>query len=427
MLSNDGRCKTFDATANGYVRGEGCGMVVLKRLSDAIADRDTVLAVIRGSAVNQDGPSGGLTVPNGISQQAVIEQALANAKVSPELIDYVEAHGTGTPLGDPIEVNALAAVFGASHSSDKPLAIGSVKTNIGHLESAAGIAGLIKLVLALQHQQIPKQLHYQTPNPHIDWDNLPIKVVDTVKPWPRGEKRRLAGVSAFGFSGTNAHIIIEESPILNVEETLSEPCYLLALSAKSETALNALKQRYLDYLTAHPNVDIASVCYTAAVGRQHFNVRYALLAANVEQVRQGLSGAELSASWATSPLQDMSQRYIQGEKIDWSVVYQGRKLPKLALPTYPFQRQRYWLAANATANRSFKSGHPLLGSKIPSALRTLQYQSLLSPEQPRWLADHRLPPNIVFPATGYIELALAAGKQLLQSEDRKSTRLNSSH
>ena len=424
MLSNDGRCKTFDATANGYVRGEGCGMVVLKRLSDAIADRDTVLAVIRGSAVNQDGPSGGLTVPNGISQQAVIEQALANAKVSPELIDYVEAHGTGTPLGDPIEVNALAAVFGASHSSEKPLAIGSVKTNIGHLESAAGIAGLIKLVLALQHQQIPKQLHYQTPNPHIDWDNLPIKVVDTVKPWPRGEKRRLAGVSAFGFSGTNAHIIIEESPILNVEETLSEPCYLLALSAKSETALNALKQRYLDYLTAHPNVDIASVCYTAAVGRQHFNVRYALLAANVEQVRQGLSGAELSASWATSPLQDMSQRYIQGEKIDWSVVYQGRKLPKLALPTYPFQRQRYWLAANATANRSFKSGHPLLGSKIPSALRTLQYQSLLSPEQPRWLADHRLPPNIVFPATGYIELALAAGKQLLQSEQLSVQNLN---
>ena len=424
MLSSDGRCKTFDASANGYVRGEGCGMVVLKRLSDAIADRDSVLAVIRGSAVNQDGPSGGLTVPNGISQQAVIEQALANAKVSPEMIDYVEAHGTGTPLGDPIEVNALAGVFGASHSSERPLAIGSVKTNIGHLESAAGIAGLIKLVLALQHQKIPKQLHYQTPNPHIDWDNLPIKVVDTEKPWPRGEKRRLAGVSAFGFSGTNAHIIVEESPVLNVEASLSEPCYLLVLSAKSDIALNALKQRYLDYLTAHPDVDMASVCYTAAVGRQHFNVRYALLAADVEQARQLLSGVDVSALWPNNSWQDISHRYIQGEKIDWLAVYKERKLTKLALPTYPFQRQRYWLAANTTANRSFKSGHSLLGSKIPSALRTIQYQSLLSPEQPRWLADHRLGPSIVFPATGYIELAIAAGKQLLQSEQLSVQNLN---
>jgi len=424
MLSSDGRCKTFDASANGYVRGEGCGMVVLKRLSDAIADKDTVLAVIRGSAVNQDGPSGGLTVPNGISQQAVIEQALASAKVSPEMIDYVEAHGTGTPLGDPIEVNALASVFGASHSSERPLAIGSVKTNIGHLESAAGIAGLIKLVLALQHQKIPKQLHYQTPNPHIDWENLPIKVVDTVMAWPRGEKRRLAGVSAFGFSGTNAHIIVEESPVLNVENSVPEPCYLLVLSAKSEIALNALKQRYLDYLTAHPDIDIASVCYTAAVGRQHFTVRYALLAANIEQARQLLSGADVSASWPNNPWQDISQRYIQGEKIDWLAVYKERKLTKLALPTYPFQRQRYWLAAPSPANRSFKSGHALLGSKIPSALRTLQYQSLLSPEQPRWLTDHRLPPSIVFPATAYLELALAAGKQLLQSEQLSVQNLN---
>jgi len=213
MLSPDGHCKTFDASANGYVRGEGCGIVVLKRLSDALADRDTILAVIRGSAVNQDGASGGLTVPNGLAQQAVIEQALHNAHISPDQIDYIEAHGTGTPLGDPIEVNALAAVFGASHSAEQPLRIGSVKTNIGHLESAAGIAGLIKLVLSLQHQQLPKQLHYQSPNPHIDWNNLPVSVVSEPLAWPRGGKRRLAGVSAFGFSGTNAHVIVEEAPL----------------------------------------------------------------------------------------------------------------------------------------------------------------------------------------------------------------------
>ncbi|MGZ5629166.1 MAG: type I polyketide synthase, partial [Methylobacter sp.] len=284
MLSPDGRCKTFDASANGYVRGEGCGLVVLKRLSDAVADRDTILAVIRGSAVNQDGASGGLTVPNGLAQQAVIEQALSHAKVSPDLIDYIEAHGTGTPLGDPIEVNALAAVFGASHSAEHPLLIGSVKTNIGHLESAAGIAGLIKLVLSLQHQQLPQQLHYHTPNPHIDWAGLPVRVVSEPVAWPRGGKRRLAGVSAFGFSGSNAHVIVEEAPLPAVEASvLPEAYYLLPLSAKTEAALQALQQRYLDYFTAHPELDYAAVCYTAAVGRQHFAYRSAILAANLEQ------------------------------------------------------------------------------------------------------------------------------------------------
>ncbi|MEM7581236.1 MAG: polyketide synthase, partial [Cyanobacteria bacterium P01_A01_bin.80] len=209
MLAADGRCKTFDTAADGFVRGEGCGIIILKRLSDAIADGNPILALIRGSAVNQDGRSSGLTVPNGLSQQAVISQALQNSNIKPSQIDYIEAHGTGTSLGDPIEINALGSVFGKYYSADNPLKIGSVKTNIGHLEAAAGIAGIIKLVLSLQHEQIPPHLHFDKPNPYIPWSELPIEVTTETTPWLISDNSRFAGVSSFGFSGTNAHVIVE--------------------------------------------------------------------------------------------------------------------------------------------------------------------------------------------------------------------------
>ena len=208
MLSRDGRCKTFDASADGYGRGEGCGIVVLKRLADAQADGDQVLAVILGTASNQDGRSGGITAPSGIAQEEVIRKALLDAKVEPGEVTYVETHGTGTVLGDPIEVQALAGVYGANHSEERPLLIGSVKTNVGHLEAAAGVAGLIKTVLALQHGHIPPHLHFTEPNPYIPWEELPVTVVTEGAAWPDYEKRRIAGVSSFGFSGTNTHEII---------------------------------------------------------------------------------------------------------------------------------------------------------------------------------------------------------------------------
>ncbi|BAZ50018.1 beta-ketoacyl synthase [Nostoc sp. NIES-4103] len=212
MLSIDGRCKTFDASADGIVRGEGCGIIVLKRLSDAIADGDHILALIRGSAVNQDGASSGFTVPNKAAQEVLLRQALTRARVEPTEVDYIEAHGTGTPLGDPIEIRALAAVFGEGRSLENPLKVGSVKTNIGHLESAAGIAGLIKVILSLQNQQIPPQLHLQQLNPYVNWHELPISVTTSPTAWLTGEKPRIAGVSAFGASGTNAHVVLEEAP-----------------------------------------------------------------------------------------------------------------------------------------------------------------------------------------------------------------------
>jgi acyl transferase domain-containing protein len=249
MLSPDGSCKTFDADADGYVRGEGCGVIVLKRLSDAIKNQDNILALIRGSAINHDGSSGGLTVPNGPSQQKVICQALENGGVEPSEVSYIEAHGTGTSLGDPIEVGALGAVFGGNHSPENPLMIASLKTNMGHLEAAAGIAGLIKTVLQLQHQEIVPHLHLNKPNPYINWDEMPVSVPTQLTPWSVGSQKRIAGVSSFGFSGTNAHVVLQEAPIPAKIENFSErPLHLLTLSAKTPKALEELVSLYRNHL-----------------------------------------------------------------------------------------------------------------------------------------------------------------------------------
>lgn len=287
MMAPDGRCKAFDATANGFVRGEGCGVVVLKRLSAAIAAHDPILAVIRGWACNQDGRSSGLTAPNGVAQQAVIRQALARGGVKPAEIDFVETHGTGTALGDPIEVQALGAVLSAGRSLDRRLILGSAKTNIGHLEAAAGVAGLIKTVLALQHGEIPPHLHLKEPNPYIDWEALPVTVATTPTSWPTGQ--RLAGVSSFGFTGTNAHVIVEAAPVLESEGSENErPLQLLTVSAQSKVALGAIASRYREYLNS-ANDPLADVCYTAATGRVQFPHRLALVAQDKSTIGRQLA------------------------------------------------------------------------------------------------------------------------------------------
>ncbi|MCV7103870.1 SDR family NAD(P)-dependent oxidoreductase [Mycobacterium palustre] len=308
MLAADGRCKTFDAAANGYARSEGCGILVLKRLSDAERDGDQICAVIRGSAVNQDGASSGLTVPNGGAQQRLIAATLARAGVSGRDVDYLEAHGTGTSLGDPIEVQAAAAVYGAGRDPNHPLLVGSVKTNIGHLESAAGIAGLIKVVLSMQHGVLPQNLHFEKPSPHIPWDSLPIRVVDKALPWQANGRPRRAGVSSFGFSGTNAHVLIEEAPPkpaaaqeLSADDvaggapapgpaTGKDAVSVLPLSARSAQALASLAQRYGAWLEAHPDVGITDVSFTAGVGRSHFEHRAALVVDSVQGARELLAG-----------------------------------------------------------------------------------------------------------------------------------------
>jgi acyl transferase domain-containing protein len=299
MMSPKGRCKAFDASADGFVRSEGCGMVVLKRLSDAQADGDRILALIRGTASNQDGRSNGLTAPNGPSQVAVIGEALANAGLEPGDVDYIEAHGTGTSLGDPIEAHALADVFGPGRSSDYPLRIGSVKTNFGHAESAAGIAGLIKTILALEHEKIPPSLHLQKLNPHINWNGLPIAVPSSATEWIRKRGQRIAGVSSFGFSGTNAHVILSDAPLgedlakvsaldsLTLERIPSPQ--LLLLSARSEPALSELAGSYRRLFDEKPDLELKDVCLTAATGRSQFQYRVAVLASNIAEAAERLA------------------------------------------------------------------------------------------------------------------------------------------
>ena len=288
MMSPEGRCKTFGAGADGFVLGEGCGVVVLKRLADARADGDRILAVIRGTAANQDGPSGGLTVPNGPAQEAVIRAALANAGFAPADVGFVEAHGTGTSLGDPIEVRAAAAALGEGRPADRPLLIGSVKTNIGHLEAAAGVTGVIKAVLAVHHGEIPPHLHAEELSPHIPWDELPVKVPGGRVPWPEG-RRRVAGVSGFGFSGTNAHVLLEEPPADEPRTAgVERPRHVLALSARTEGALRELAGRHAAHLASHTE-DAADVAHTANTGRAHLAHRRALGFCTGEELRQQLA------------------------------------------------------------------------------------------------------------------------------------------
>lgn len=294
MMAADGRCKTFDANADGYVRGEGCGVVVLKRLSDAIRDEDNIQAVIRGSAVNQDGLTNGITAPNGPSQQAVVRKALEKAGVKPAQISYVETHGTGTSLGDPIEVNSLKNVLMEDREPNQTCWIGSVKTNIGHLESAAGIAGLIKVVLSLQNEEIPPLLHFKELNPYIKIKNTPIKIPTSFQKWLKSEKPRLAGISSFGFGGTNTHVIVEEAPQkVKTNNAFGElPCHILTLSAKCEKALQELVQRYEEFLSHNSTIKIADLCFTANTGRSHFNYRLALVAESTEELREQLKAFE---------------------------------------------------------------------------------------------------------------------------------------
>jgi len=289
MMASDGRCKTFDAEADGYVRGEGCGIVVLKRLSEALKEGDTILAVVRGSAANQDGRSNGLTAPSGAAQQAVIHQALENARVSPDQVCYVETHGTGTPLGDPIEFRALAAVLGEGRVPEQPCVLGSVKTNIGHLEAAAGIAGLIKAVLLLQHEEIPPHLHLKRINPHLPLENSPFVIATERRSLPRATKPRFVGVSSFGFGGTNAHVVLEEAPISQFAQgEVERPLHLLTLSGKTEEALKQVAIRYADSLVANPNVALADFCRSANTGRSHFNQRLSVVAGSTTQAREKL-------------------------------------------------------------------------------------------------------------------------------------------
>ena len=362
MLSADGRCRTFDEAASGFGRAEGGGMVVLKRLSEAQKKGDRIHAVILGSATNHNGRTNGLTAPSTAAQVAVIHQALKKSRIEPEAISYVETHGTGTALGDPIEIAALAQVFGPGRST--PLALGAVKTNIGHTEAAAGIAGLIKAVLSLEHQQIPANLHLNRPSPRIDWSTLPFQLPKDAAPLVSMHQPAAAGVSAFGFNGTNAHLILQSAPATDRPKPpaaeRSRSLVLFPLSARTPNALTQLIARYAQHLSVYPDLDLADVCFTASTGRSHFPHRIAILTHSISDLRQilisVLSGRSTTDCWksddtatlslGTEPnsLQYWARTYAKGESIDWSILYPNdgpKSYSKLVLPAYPFQREYY--------------------------------------------------------------------------------------
>ncbi|MET0405281.1 MAG: beta-ketoacyl synthase N-terminal-like domain-containing protein, partial [Cystobacter sp.] len=375
MLSPDGRCKTFDASANGYVRSEGCGVLVLERLSDARARGSPILAIVRGSAVNQDGPSSGLTVPNGQAQREVIHQALQRAGVAPAEVSYVEAHGTGTSLGDPIEAEAMWSVLKEGRGEGDALWMGSVKTNVGHLESAAGVTGVMKVVLAMRHGQLPAHLHLKSPNPHIDWKGMGVKVPLALTDWtPARGGRRIAGVSSFGFSGTNAHVVLEEAP--SAPERLRPEAvarHVLLLSARAPEALRALAGRYARAL--EEGVDVTDMCFTAAVGRARFEHWLTVEADSAGRMRELLRAVEAGHTRegvVSGTSEDPAPQWMPEDPSAGG----GQRI---ALPTYPFQRKRCWWKSSVShapaPSRSQAAPVMALGKRLRSpALEARVYE-----------------------------------------------------
>lgn len=399
LLAPDGRCKFGDGAADGYVRGEGCGMVVLKTLSAARAAGDPVFALIRSSAVNQDGRSSGLTVPNGPAQMALIRQAIAQAGVEPNEIGYIEAHGTGTSLGDPIELQAIGSVLGKGRST--PLRVGSIKTNLGHLEAAAGIAGLIKLALCLRNGKIAPSLNVTQPTPHVNWPALGVEIARNVEAWP-GE-RRVGGISSFGFSGTNVHAVLEAAESVGEAESQSGGASVFVLSARDEKALRELAGKWADRVESASAISLGAICRTSVLGRAHFAQRLACVASDrnelvrklraiamgtqveglfvgeargpvppevalrfapdcTAQIREqaanqwrewGVRGASCTEQRIVIEireggcardrmLQFAAELFVQGVALNWTAIA-GADGRAVSMPTYPFQRQRYWL------------------------------------------------------------------------------------
>jgi acyl transferase domain-containing protein len=354
MLAGDGRSKTFDSRADGFGRGEGCCVVVLKRMSDALAQGDRILAMLRGTAVNQDGRTNGLTAPNGLAQQRLLRRALDEAGVAPAEVGYFEAHGTGTALGDPIEVEAIAAVIGRVQRKE-PCVLGSVKANIGHLEGAAGLAGLVKAVLVLRHEYFPPVAGLETLNPHLTLDETGLTIPREGSAWPR-RGRRVAAVSSFGWSGTNAHAVVEEAP----EETGAgareegKPV-VIAVSAESREVLTILARAYANRVEGATPEELANLGYTSTLRRTALRHRLAVTGLDGKMLAERLRARAVESNVGSdaepaTETERLARDWEQGAEVDWRGVYPagGRVVE---LPGYPFQGKRYWLAGLAPSGR----------------------------------------------------------------------------
>ncbi len=416
MASPSGACHTFDDAADGFVPGEGAGMVVLKRLSDALADGDRIDALILGSGINQDGRTAGLTAPSAEAQTSLALDIYQRFQLDPSSFGMIEAHGTGTRLGDPIEVNALSEALHHYTQRRGGCAIGSIKTNIGHTMAAAGIAGLAKTVLALQHRMIPASLHYTTPNRHIDLEETPFFVPTDTIPWPEGRDLR-AAISSFGFSGTNAHVVLEAAPPQKDDQRDASGPWLFVFSARDADALRRRLTDLADWLRASDDtVDLGRVADTLARGRAHWRYRCALVAAERSEL---LAKLEQAAS-ATLPtpvpaahipttvaagdgdLERLASVYEAGDHPDWNALFGARRRP-LALPNYPFARERFWGAATAAKSGSTNE-------------KTETYQ--IEPQHPLLVA-HKVGGRHLLPGTFMLELLRSSAAQLTEVHWRR--------
>jgi FkbH-like protein len=439
MLSPDGICKTFDNEANGFVPGEGVGAIILKPLDAALRDGDHIYGVIKGSGINQDGKTNGITAPSTLSQTELEKAVYAKAGVHPEQITYIETHGTGTKLGDPIEIDALTAAFRASTDKTRFCAIGSVKTNIGHASQGAGIANVIKVLLAMKHGQLPPSLHYRQPNEHIDFANSPFYVNTELKPWVAGPGGlRTAAVSAFGMSGTNAHLVLQEAPAQARTRgaQATKPAYLIPLSAKSERALKRKMQDLVAWLEAEGrSARLADIAFTLHMGRQHFNVREAFVASDAQELLASLRAAlsretvgkhpadsllpahgqqlldELDSRDYRATLEELAKYYVQRVDLSWSKLYEDGGCLRIPLPKYPYEKERYWAdrQGGVSAERlAVNALHPLLDANAS----TLNEQSFVKRfnGSEYYLTDHLVKQRKVLPGVCYLEMAMAAAE-----------------
>ena len=352
MLSPRGRCAAFDADADGFVPGEGSGAVILKPLSKALADGDSVIAVIAGSATNQDGKTNGITAPNAASQASLIQRALRRAGVPPAAVQYVETHGTGTRLGDPIEIEGLTRGFAGADLAPGACLLGSVKSNVGHAAHAAGIAGLIKTLLSFRHGELYPSLHFHTPNPVLHLERTPFAINTRLRPWPRPPGgQRVAGVSSFGFSGTNCHIVLSDPPAAEPQSAATAPGALIALSARSPRALEQFRRNLAQWLDGHDGARLTDIAFTLGVGRSHFEHRWAVLAQDAASLRTALEQTETPRVEGlpddrAAALDSAAALYRDGGLPDFAALHPGgRRIP---LPTYPFDERSYWLTAPDT-------------------------------------------------------------------------------
>ncbi|TKI55071.1 SDR family NAD(P)-dependent oxidoreductase [Brevibacillus antibioticus] len=444
IQSSDGRARSFDHDSEGTGTGEGIGAVLLKPLNQALADNDHIYAVIKGSAINNDGTSLGITAPNALAQEDVLIRAWEDAGINPETISYIEAHGTGTKLGDPIEIDGLCRAFRKYTDKAQFCAISSAKSNIGHLDNTAGIAGFIKAVLALYHKQLPPMVHFQRANQKISFIESPVYIQDHLSDWDTDENPRRCGVSAFGLSGTNCHVLLEEAPDLNKQvKTAVQGKELLAFSAKNEERLRAIISHYLAFLSHHPDVNLHDLGYTVTTGRKHHTHRIAILTDSIARLQMQMEKILLNAnglkdlpaydvSYGLSAsakqnepadpvmtrytesgrtdakaLSELARMYVQGADVDWESLYGNQSCYRISLPTYPFERKRCWFNQGRTS--FIKTGWSRLIDK--RLVRTKDqdiYATEMNVENDWLLNEHRFGGQSLLVGTAYLEMGLQA-------------------